>query len=171
LSVLLCRSPDGGSIYVLDEFPHDLTEEKKMVVKRFSREHYRALLRMPTRYDQPQRIAALYLGPVCWAERGDQHTIAQLANEELEPYDLSFQQARNDRAGGAQLVYTMLQTGEFPLIFGLEWRGHELHPLRCITRKVIGWGALQFISSPGEGFQVSCRFRFERVDRSVPSLR
>jgi hypothetical protein len=34
-----------------------------------------------------------------------------LMNEELEKYDLRFIQASNDRAGGAQLVYTMLQTG------------------------------------------------------------
>ena len=111
-SVLLCRSPEGGPIYVLDEFPHDLTEARKIDVKKFTREHYRALLRMPTRYEQPPRIAALYLGPDCWAERGDQNTLANLANEELEQYDLAFQQARNDRAGGAQLVYTMLQSGE-----------------------------------------------------------
>lgn len=32
---------------------------------------YRALLEMPARYEQAQRIAALYLGPDCWAERGD----------------------------------------------------------------------------------------------------
>jgi len=37
----------------------------------------------------------MYLGPDCWAERGDTHTLAHLANEELEPYDLSFLQARN----------------------------------------------------------------------------
>ena len=59
---------------------------------------------LPTRYEQPPRIAALYLGPDCWAERGDQNTLANLANEELEQYDLAFQQARNDRAGGAHLV-------------------------------------------------------------------
>ncbi len=71
------------------------------------------------RYEQPQRTAAMYLGPDCWSERGDTHTLADLANEELEPYDLSFQPARNDRAGGAQLVYTMLQTGE--LVIADTW--------------------------------------------------
>jgi hypothetical protein len=118
-SVLLCRSPEGGPIYVLDEFPHDLTEARKIDVKRFARVHYRALIRMPMRYEQPQRTAAMYLGPDCWSERGDTHTLADLANEELEPYDLSFQPARNDRAGGAQLVYTMLQTGE--LVIADTW--------------------------------------------------
>ena len=111
-SVLLARSPEGGPIYVLDEYPHDLTEARKVDIKTFARRHYNALLRMPVRYEQPPCIAALYLGPDSWAERGDQHTLAALANEELEKYDLAFVPAKNDRAGGAQLVYTMLQTGE-----------------------------------------------------------
>jgi hypothetical protein len=93
-SVLLARSPEGGPIYVLDEFPHILTEARKMDVKKFAREHYKALIERPSRYEQPPRIAALYLGPDSWAERGDMHTLADLANEELQQYDLAFQQAR-----------------------------------------------------------------------------
>jgi hypothetical protein len=93
-SVLLARSPEGGPIYVLDEYPHDLTAARKVDIKRFAPEHYNALLNMPLRYDQPQRIAALYLGPDSWAERGD-HTLAHLANEELEKHDLAFVPARN----------------------------------------------------------------------------
>jgi hypothetical protein len=30
-------------------------------------------------------------------------------NEELAPHGLEFIKAKNDRAGGAQLIYTMLQ--------------------------------------------------------------
>ena len=46
----------------------ELTEARKIDVKKFAREHYRALVRMPTRYNQPPLIAALYLGPDSWAE-------------------------------------------------------------------------------------------------------
>jgi hypothetical protein len=98
----------------------------------------------------------MYLGPDCWAERGDEHTLAHLANEELEQYDLSFQQARNDRAGGAQLVYTMLQTGELVIadtcqnvIRAIESRVHDKkEPLK--VEKVVGdpyddvWDALRY---------------------------
>ncbi len=155
-SVLLARSPEGGPIYVLDEFPHDLTEARKIDVKRFAREHYKALIKMPMRYEQPQRTAAMYLGPDCWAERGDAHTLAALANEELEPYDLSFQQARNDRAGGAQLVYTMLQTGDLVIadtcqnvIRAIESRVHDKKEPRKVE-KAVGdpyddvWDALRY---------------------------
>lgn len=105
-------------------------------------------------YEQPQRTAALYLGPDCWAERGDQHTLAALANEELEQY--AFEQARNDRAGGAQLVYTMLQTGELVIADtcenvtrAIESRVHDKkEPLK--VEKVSGdpyddvWDALRY---------------------------
>jgi hypothetical protein len=116
---------------------------------------------------EPQRIAALYLGPDCWAERGDAHTLAHLANEELEPYDLAFQQARNDRAGGAQLVYTMLQTGELVIadicqnvMRAIESRVHDKkEPLK--VEKVVGdpyddvWDA-----PPGPGIGADCRVLF-----------
>jgi hypothetical protein len=92
----------------------------------------------------------------CWAERGDQNTLANLANEELEQYDLAFQQARNDRAGGAQLVYTMLQTGELVnaatcqnVMRAIESRVHDKkEPLK--VEKVVGdpyddvWDALRY---------------------------
>jgi hypothetical protein len=89
-SVLLARSPEGGPIYVLDVYPHDLAEARKMDVKTFARGHYKALIKMPLRYEQPQRTVAMNLGQDSWAERGDTHTLADLANEELEKYDLAF---------------------------------------------------------------------------------
>lgn len=155
-SVLPARSPEGGPIYVLDEYPHDLTEARKMEVKTFARGHYKALIKMPLRYEQPQRTVAMYLGQDSWAERGDTHTLADLANEELEKYDLAFQQARNDRAGGAQLVYTMLQTGELVIadtcqnvIRAIESRVHDKkEPLK--VEKAVGdpyddvWDALRY---------------------------
>jgi hypothetical protein len=88
-------------------------------------------------------------------ERGDTHTLADLANEELDQYELAFQQARNDRAGGAQLVYTMLQTGELVIadtcqnvMRAIESRIHDKkEPLK--VEKVVGdpyddvWDALR----------------------------
>ncbi len=75
---------------------------------------------------------------------GATHTLADLANEELEPYELSFQQVRNDRAGGAQLVYTMLQTGDLVVadtcqnvIRAIESRVHDKkEPLK--VEKAVG---------------------------------
>jgi hypothetical protein len=43
---------------------------------------------------------------------GDGHTIADQINEVLEPYDLAAIPASNDRMGGWQLMYQMLQTGQ-----------------------------------------------------------
>jgi hypothetical protein len=74
-SVLVARSPEGGPIYVLDEYPHDLAEARKLDVKTFARGHYKALIKMPLRYEQPQRTVAMYLGQDSWAERGDTHTL------------------------------------------------------------------------------------------------
>jgi hypothetical protein len=42
-------------------------------------------------------------------DRGDERTLAGQMNEELAPHGLEFIKAKNDRAGGAQLIYTMLQ--------------------------------------------------------------
>ena len=156
IQCLAARSPDGGPIYVLDEYPHDLTKARKIDVKTFAREHYKGLIKTPLRYEQPKRIVGMYLGQDSWAERGDEHTLADLANEELEKYDLTFQQARNDRAGGAQLVYTMLQTGELVIadtcqnvIRAIESRVHDKkEPLK--VEKAVGdpyddvWDALRY---------------------------
>jgi len=143
-SVLCARSPEGGPIYILDEFPHDLTEARKVDARQFARSHYNALIRTPTNYDQAKRIANLYLSPDCWAERGDAHSLASLMNEELEKHGLCFIQASNDRAGGAQLLYTMLQTGHLVIadtchnvIRAFESRVHDKkEPIK--VEKVIG---------------------------------
>lgn len=44
---------------------------------------------------------------------GDGHTIANQINEVLEPYDLGVLAASNDRIGGWQLMYQMLQKSEW----------------------------------------------------------
>jgi hypothetical protein len=46
---------------------------------------------------------------------GDGHTIADQINEVLEPYDLCVIPASNDRIGGWQLMYQMLQKGEWQI--------------------------------------------------------
>src|SRR5215469_5981938 len=46
---------------------------------------------------------------------GDGHTIADQIDEILESYDLACIEASNDRIGGWQLMYQMLQTGEWQI--------------------------------------------------------
>lgn len=155
-SVLAARSPDGGPIHILDEYPHDITEARRLDIKAFSRGHYDALVKTPSRYAQPKRLANMYLGPDSWNDRGDQHTLAGLANEVMEPHELQFTKARNDRAGGAMLIYTMLQTGELTIadtcknvIMAIESRIHDKKEPEKVE-KIIGdpyddvWDALRY---------------------------
>lgn len=155
-SVLATRSPDGGPIHILDEYPHDLTDARRLDIKAFSKGHYEALVKTPSRYAQPKRLASMYLGPDSWNDRGDQHTLAGLANEVMEPHDLEFVKARNDRAGGAMLIYTMLQTGQLVIadtcqnvIRAVESRVHDKKEPEKVE-KVIGdplddvWDALRY---------------------------
>jgi hypothetical protein len=66
------------------------------------------------RFQQNQRrIVAVYLDPSNFRNIGDGHTIADQINEVLNPYDLGVLAASNDRPGGWQLMYKMLQTGEW----------------------------------------------------------
>jgi hypothetical protein len=60
-----------------------------------------------------RRIVAVYLDPSNFKNIGDGHTIANQINEVLEPYDLCVLEASNDRIGGWQLMYQVLQTGEW----------------------------------------------------------
>jgi hypothetical protein len=68
-------------------------------------------------------------GPDSWNDRGDERTLAGQMNEELAPHGLEFIKAKNDRAGGAQLIYTMLQNYQLKIAhtFGrLRFRTHHL---------------------------------------------
>jgi hypothetical protein len=67
----------------------------------------------PQTQGQRRRILAVYLDPSNFKNIGDGHTIADQINEVLEPYDLSCIPASNDRLGGWQLMYQMLQKGEW----------------------------------------------------------
>jgi len=64
---------------------------------------------------QRRRIVAVYLDPANFKNVGDGHTIADQINEVLEPYDLAAVPASNDRMGGWQLMYQMLQKGEWQI--------------------------------------------------------
>jgi len=62
-----------------------------------------------------RRIVAVYLDPANFKNIGDGHTIANQINEVLEPYDLGVISASNDRIGGWQLMYQMLQKGQWQI--------------------------------------------------------
>ena len=70
---------------------------------------------LPQIQGQPRKIVAVYLDPSNFKNIGDGHTIADQINEVLEPYDLGVIPASNDRIGGWQRMYQMLQTGEWQI--------------------------------------------------------
>lgn len=69
----------------------------------------------PETQGQRRRIVAVYLDPANFKNIGDGHTIADQINEVLEPYSLAAIPASNDRMGGWQLMYQMLQKGEWQI--------------------------------------------------------
>jgi len=112
----------------------------------------------PQTQGQRRRIVAVYLDPSNFKHIGDGHTIADQINEVLEPYDLACIEASNDRIGGWQLMYQLLQTGEWQIAdtcprlieaiptgqYGEQWLvetqqirlfGVVLRPARTSTRK------------------------------------
>jgi hypothetical protein len=60
-----------------------------------------------------RKIVVVYLDPANFRDIGDGHTIANQINEVLEPYDLNAIPASPDRTGGWQLMYQLLQKGEW----------------------------------------------------------
>ena len=67
----------------------------------------------PTMQGQRRRILAVYLDPSNFKNIGDGHTIADQIQEILEAHDLTVTPASNDRIGGWQQMYRMLQRGEW----------------------------------------------------------
>lgn len=137
-SGLFTRSP-SGVIYLLNEYPTgDRQGARREDARKFARNHYDNLLRYgrgadrDSGYEQPMRLDAMYLGRDSWAERGADHSLAALMNEELTPQDLEFIPVSDDRAGGAQLTYTKLANDEFKVarncrntVESLESRLHD----------------------------------------------
>lgn len=116
---LMCRTepilpkwPDGR-ILLLEEYPCDTRGARREPVRTFAQNVYEAFAKKKDGQEQARRIEAMYLGPDSWNDRGDLHTLAGQMNEVLDPYGLAWDKADNDRAGGAQLTYAMLQSGEF----------------------------------------------------------
>jgi hypothetical protein len=133
-SHLLARGPDGV-VYVLDEYPSgDIQGARRQDAKTFARAHYEALIKWQSdsTYEQPKLLSAMYLGRDSWAERGADHSLAELMNEEMRPHDLEFIPVSDDRAGGAQLIYIKLANDELRIarhcrntIEALESRLHD----------------------------------------------
>jgi hypothetical protein len=78
----------------------------------FGREVVERLV-LPQIQGQRRRIQVVYLDPSNFKDIGDGHTIADQINELLNPCDLGVIKASNDRIGGWQLMYQLLQTGEW----------------------------------------------------------
>jgi len=108
---LYTRAPNGV-IYKVAEHPGDVNDPRQNV-RAFARSVYERFAKKELGQENARNVEAMYLGPDSWNNRGDDHTLAAQMNDELEPHGLEFIKANNDRAGGAQLLYGMLQNGEF----------------------------------------------------------
>lgn len=91
-----------GRVYVLEEHA-----AKHLEAAAWSREVWRrlALSGAPT----PRKIAAWFLSPDAFSDRGEGHS---LADQMREASGVPWQPAAHDRVGGAMLVYSMLGSGE-----------------------------------------------------------
>lgn len=101
------RTQDG-KIKTIGEFvaPH-------LPAYEFAGEVARRFVAPQTEKGNRRRIVAVYLDPANFKNIGDGHTIANQINEVLEPYDLGVLPASNDRIGGWQLMYQMLQKSQW----------------------------------------------------------
>jgi hypothetical protein len=109
----------------------------------FAREVIRRFVDQQTQ-GQRRKIVATYLDPSNFKNIGDGHTIADQINEVFEPYELGCVPASNDRIGGWQLMYELLQRGEWliadtcpQLIRSLPTRLHDRKRLGDL-RKIPG---------------------------------
>jgi len=59
--------------------------------------------------DGKRKVAGRYLSPDAWNQRGNGHT---LADQMQAASGIGFEPARNDRLGGAVLIYGQLERGE-----------------------------------------------------------
>jgi hypothetical protein len=139
---LFTRTQDG-TVYLVAEHPcGDLSLLQREKVRTFARSVYDKFAKMDAGQEQARNIEAMFLGPDSWNDQGDERTLAGQMNEELSPHGLEFVKAKNDRAGGAQLIYTMLQNYQLKIahtctntIEAIESRLHdEKEPVK--VRKV-----------------------------------
>jgi hypothetical protein len=107
----LFASDPAGKIWCLQEYC-----AKGEEVRSWSREVARRFACIVHTEDEtPRHINVMYLSPDSWNDRGDHNTLADQMNEELKRYGLAWDKARNDRAGGAMLIYTYLKTGKLAI--------------------------------------------------------
>lgn len=117
-AILMCRTDPvyprfpRGKIIILDEYPSDERGARRETVGIFAQGVYEKFIKKRAGEEQAKRIEAMYLGPDSWNDRGDTHTLAGQMNDVLDPHGVAFEKAKNDRAGGAQLMYSMLQNEE-----------------------------------------------------------
>lgn len=130
-SCLFTAAPNGV-VYQLAEYPWAECGARHEDVRTFAANVYEHFLKKKDEQEQPPRIIANYLSPDCRNNRGDYRTLTDQMNEVLRPHGLHFIDAQNDRAGGAMLIYTMLQRGNFVIadtcvntIRALESRVHD----------------------------------------------
>jgi hypothetical protein len=102
------RTQDGR-IITIGEFV-----AKHMPAYQFAEEMARCLI-APTLNGLRRRIEAVYLDPANFKNLGDGHAISNQINDVLDDYDLGVRAASNDRVGGWQLMFKMLQTGEYQI--------------------------------------------------------
>lgn len=131
-AVLMARSPEGV-IYCLAEYPvGEMFAGPRENVRDFAQAVYKNFAKREIGQEMNRNLETMYLGPDSWNNRGDDHTLAGQMNAILEEHGLEFIKANNDRAGGAQLLYTMLQSGQLKIadtchnvIGALETRLHD----------------------------------------------
>jgi hypothetical protein len=91
---------------------------------------------LPPIQGQRRNIVAVYLDPSNFKHIGDGHTIAIQIIEVLEPAGLGLLKASNDRIGGWQLMYQLLQiegAGNHPRC------GLRVATGRCRQRAYVQW--------------------------------
>ncbi len=104
---LFARDPDTDIIYRLDGYV-----SKREPVCDFARSIYERFAKRQDDQEQARKLTTVYLSPDAWNNRGDLHTLAGQMNEVLREHGLFCVPARNDRAGGSQLIYRMLREGK-----------------------------------------------------------
>lgn len=124
---LFVRDPDTAIIYIIDQYV-----EGRRPVRDFAGDIYERFAKKREGQDQPRKLSIMYLSPDAWNDRGDQHTLAGQMNDVLFPHGLCFVKARNDRSGGAMLMYEMLKAGTLKvadtcevLIAAIEGAAHD----------------------------------------------
>lgn len=183
---LFTRATDG-MIYCIAEHPTgDLAYRQRENVRTFAHKVYDEFAKKQPGQERARNIEEMYLGPDSWNDRGDEHTLAGQMNDELDPHGLEFIKANNDRAGGAQLMYSMLENGELKVadscrntIEMLESRIHDAkEPVK--VQKVISdplddvfdsfrYGIYSYMEANSKPKEMRVKDRMEKLIKSAES--